>query len=117
MTVKRSTYRINKDGWWALKEILANGEEFNPDLSQTYSRGFAKFTGTLRGRKVNEGAGRLPQPFRRQFLESAVTYIVYSYETPIAWRTQNGEWHTPNTKYSVTTSKHQGNVFTAISQL
>lgn len=33
-------------------------------------------------------------------------YVVYSYGTPIAWRT-NEAWYVVSQKFSVTTSKHQ----------
>ena len=35
-------------------------------------------------------------------------FILYSYKTPIAWRTSSGEVVVPPVRYSVTTSKHQG---------
>src|SRR5687768_2943852 len=41
-------------------------------------------------------------------------YVVYSYDTPIAWLTY-GMWHMPDKKYSVSTSKHQGKISTALS--
>ena len=37
-----------------------------------------------------------------------IDYVVFSYDTPIAWHLANGDWVRPNRKYSVTTSKHQG---------
>jgi len=37
-------------------------------------------------------------------------YVIFSYSTPIAYRA-NGEWYIPTTKYSVTTSKHQGKLY------
>lgn len=37
-----------------------------------------------------------------------IEYVVYSYGTPIAYRTQDGNWTIPDAKYSVTTSMHQG---------
>ena len=44
-----------------------------------------------------------------------IDYVVYSYGTPIAYRTAAGEWTIPSAKYSVTTSKHQGTTRYAIS--
>jgi hypothetical protein len=35
------------------------------------------------------------------------TYVVFSYNTPIAWFYQGG-WELDSRRYSVTTSKHQG---------
>lgn len=98
-------YSVNADSWTVLLDILRNDVEFNNDLA------------SLRGRKQSYGAGRMTNPERRAFLESAVSYVIYSYETPIAWRTQDGAWHVPDTRYSVTTSKHQGKVRTALQVL
>lgn len=38
-------------------------------------------------------------------------YVVYSYETPIAWWTPGRGWTKPNIRYSLTTSHHQGRVY------
>lgn len=46
----------------------------------------------------------------------ALTYVVYSYQTPIAWHTDDLGWTIPDTKYSVTTSNHQGVVRRAIRE-
>lgn len=43
-------------------------------------------------------------------------YVIYSYSTPIAWRTVDG-WVVPDDKFSVTTSKHQSTVRYAISMV
>jgi hypothetical protein len=40
-----------------------------------------------------------------------ITYAVYSYNTPIAWVTQDGTVHKVAQKFSVTTSKHQGKLY------
>lgn len=42
-------------------------------------------------------------------------YVVYSYDTPIAWRSgSTGWWWIPDTRYSVTTSRHQSKIRTAL---
>lgn len=52
--------------------------------------------------------GKLPEPYRSQIYESpGLVYVVYSYQTPIAWVTSDGKTHIPDVKYSVTTTKHQ----------
>lgn len=116
---KRATYGVNKDGWWVLRTILENLEEFNPDSA------------TLRGRKMiepftNYSTGQLPDSERAKMRDSIVSYVVYSYRTPIAYRrvadwnrngTANYEWIVPDVRYSVTTSKHQGRVRPAIAQI
>ena len=54
--------------------------------------------------------GQLPHTFQRDLLYKISigyeVYVVFSYVTPIAWYCA-GEWTIPETKYSVTTSKHQ----------
>lgn len=40
-----------------------------------------------------------------------VDYIVWSYSTPIAWHKTDGTWHVVDQKFSLTTSKHQGNLY------
>jgi hypothetical protein len=52
--------------------------------------------------------GKLPEPYRSQIYGSpGLVYVVYSYQTPIAWVTSDGKTHIPDVKYSVTTTKHQ----------
>lgn len=55
--------------------------------------------------------GRLPHDERQRFPmgngPKGVAYIVYSYSTPIAWVTNDGEIVVPDVKYSVTTSRQQ----------
>lgn len=115
---KRATYGVNKDGWWKLRTILENLDEFNPDSA------------TLRGRRIENidvfTVGEMPEPYRSEMNESVVTYVVYSYRTPIAYRriadwnrngTANYEWIVPDVRYSMTTSKHQGRVRPAIAEM
>ena len=45
-----------------------------------------------------------------------IDYVIYSYGTPIAYRA-NGEWITPDAKYSTTTSKHQGTIRYALGMI
>lgn len=59
--------------------------------------------------------GYLPREFHADVM--LATYVVMSYGTPIAWRNEDGTWSQPLTKYSVTTSKHQGTVRRAIDAL
>lgn len=42
-----------------------------------------------------------------------LAYVVTSYATPIAWCDINGVWTIPTTKYSATTTGHQGRVAVA----
>lgn len=68
-----------------------------------------------RGRNHIYGTGILPEQYRQQYVndcqhlaEGDEIYVVLSYATPIAWWTLHSGWVRPETKYSVTTSKHQG---------
>lgn len=100
----RAAYGVNSH-WRKLLEILV-GEprEFNPDSA------------TLRGRFTKSViVGRLPGEYSA--LASHADYVIYSYSTPIAWRdSEDGKWYLPHIRYSVTTSKQQSRVLTALSQ-
>lgn len=77
-----------------IAKAIANGEDF-----ETH--------GALSGRSgrfTAWSAGRLPSQYVDGFLAS--DYALFSYATPIAYRT-NGEWVVPEVRYSVTTSRHQ----------
>ena len=58
--------------------------------------------------------GQLPIEFEQQLKLDKPNFIVYSYNTPIAWHSDKG-WFIPEVKYSVTTSKHQGYVRRAVA--
>lgn len=55
--------------------------------------------------------GRMPSPWEEIYKASrdlgVITYVVMSYNTPIAWVTGGGEVHIPDVKYSPTTTRHQ----------
>ena len=73
--------------------------------------------GSLSGQPETYGArsyGYIPREHIPSLLDA--DYVIYSYATPIAWRTQ-GQWITPDVKYSVTTSKQQGVVRRALRYL
>lgn len=70
--------------------------------------------GTLKG--VNNpsqlSSGQLPAEWRGVFysaMDASDIYVVYSYQTPIAWYA-NGIWTMPDVRYSVTTSRHQSSL-------
>jgi len=79
-------------------------------------------SGNLRTESFGAGSGlsvgQLPHAFRQHLnnQEDAIDHIVYSYDTPIAWREAHHDletndithrWVMPKTKYSRTTSRHQ----------
>ena len=125
MSTKRRTYRVNSDMWTVLSDILcATPDEFNTDSA------------SLRGRTIHNGvdiygSGRMTgtdlDTFRGHRQAGALDYVIYSYGTPIAYRIAYAhpqyhgrteyKWIVPSTRYSVTTSKHQGKVRTALSQI
>lgn len=90
-------------GWWRVRDAIADGQAFSNS------------TGSFAGRPgPASGTGRLP----REYIESArkASYVVYSYNTPIAWRTE-GNWAVPWISYSVTTSSHQSIARTATANI
>jgi hypothetical protein len=72
--------------------------------------------GSLRGAPQAEAtyAGWLAHKYLASYRDA--DYVIWSYQTPIAWRTQ-GQWIQPADKYSVTTSKQQGTVRRALRML
>ena len=72
-------------------------------------------SGALRGEAfpLFIGTGRMPDSDAAKLRAARIDYVVYSYGTPIAYRV-NGEWVTPDAKYSVTTSKHQSTISYAL---
>lgn len=81
-------------------------------------------SGSFRGSKPTPGIlpylGRLSadeaQALRDDCHDLGLVYVVYSYDTPIAWCYNDGEGgvntHIVNQSFSVTTSRHQGFVRT-----
>lgn len=60
------------------------------------------------------GTDRLPEEWRKQLRDAIVVcsdpvFVVYSYNTPIAWYA-NGEWTIPDVSYSPVTSRQQSKV-------
>lgn len=99
---KRHTTR---DGWWEFIPTLRNREDF-------------KTGGALRGTRGVEylpRSSQLPSEYGKGALESV--YAVWSYETPIAWANPDGTWTVPDVKYSVTTSRHQSKIRTAVDNI
>lgn len=93
-------------GWWRIRNAIKAGDAF-----ENSSR-------TFRGYPVNcEPAqilrGELADGYWDAIQLGRPDYVVWSYETPIAWRV-GGCWVTPDVDYSPTTRYHQGQVNTAI---
>lgn len=83
-------------------------------------QGFASHTGNFSGMWGGKGTtGRLPEPWRSKFLaaiSASGTYVVLSYDTPIAWWDATTGWVIPDVKYSPTTSRHQSIVRLAVGR-
>lgn len=100
--------------------LKVNGSwtQFTPYLRDRMP--FNKY-GNLYGRTYLLRTGILPHEhaitLRVLYTDSRLAYVVYSYDTPIAWRDTDGNWTVPDVKYSTTTSKHQGRIGMAVSQL
>lgn len=58
--------------------------------------------------------GDLPDEYKAEFYGAKIAYVVYSFKTPIAWQTEDGEWVIPAHKYSVTTTQQQNLVRRAL---
>ena len=59
--------------------------------------------------------GRLPRELSPNLRNLETDFTVYSYNTPIAWRTTSGHWEVPNVSYSRTTHRHQSAIRNALS--
>ena len=73
----------------------------------------------LSGSTYSQGCGRLNlkelDKFINELTDDRIIYFVYSYGTPIAWRTAEG-WYVVEQKFSPTTSKHQNYTRRAIAE-
>lgn len=99
--IKRMTTR---QGWQAYVPVLAAKQPFAT-------------SGALWGSATVRGTGRLPADWRRLY-ETGADYTVFSYQTPIAWhRPADDLWIIPDASYSVTTSRHQSLIGTAVSAI
>lgn len=87
---------MNRVGNHEAHAYIARHEEFT---SHTKS-----FRGVVERRNAWSSVGMLP-PSMKHGLDDAI-YVVYSYNTPIAWFS-GGTWYYPEVKYSRTTTHHQ----------
>ena len=86
-------------------------------------RNFRTATNSHRGENIRHGVTpylpehtQLPAEWQDCYLHSGAQYVVWSYDTPIAWWTpvseggdpDNHGWTIPDVSYSVTTSRYQG---------
>lgn len=97
---------INRTGWWTFRDVLAKRQAFRTH-------------GSLRGDPDTFDTGRLPEPWRTEYnnRRAFIDYTVRSYATPIAWHDTERGWIAPDVSYSVTTSKSQSRIATAVAAL
>jgi hypothetical protein len=78
---------------------IASRKEFTASALSGYHTNYTPQAGRLNGEeysKLTEASAR-----------GKFVYVVYSYGTPIALCTEEGNWHLVEQKFSPTTSKHQ----------
>ena len=120
----RKTFRVNADPIDVLVDILVGTpEDFNLDKD--------KLRGRIDSRPM---AGRLNgveyDTFMANRIQGRITYVIYSYNTPIAWRvydraTFGGKpgpdweqhWVMPKGFGTTTTAKHMNKVRAALSRI
>lgn len=91
-----------RDPWWRYARMLDSRSPFQTHGGLHGSPGAARTY------------GQLPLE-RRHGVNGAehAEYVVYSYDTPIAWFV-GGAWYQPDEKYSYTTSRHQEKIRSAL---
>ena len=73
-------------------------------------------THSFRGRaEPTYSSGRLPRQLTPSLRNIETDFTVYSYGTPIAWRSTEGHWEVPRINYSRTTQRHQSAIRRALS--
>jgi hypothetical protein len=103
----RRVHRISGRCWQTVGRMLAERARWSTH-------------GSLRGEPVTDGSidhGRLPADWSRTLTarRHLVDYVIRSYATPIAWHDLEAGWIIPAEHYSVTTSKHQSLIRSAVS--
>lgn len=90
-------------------ELMAQG---NPARAGGRSGGRHNFAGIA---SPPYSLGRLPSDLNPRRRNVETDYTVFSYSTPIAWRTTQGHWEVPRVNYSRTTQRHQSAIRRALS--
>jgi hypothetical protein len=97
-------YQTNKKGMVEMRRVRNRDAAYSIAAFET----FKNSTGSFSGGWEFKGTGILPTEYQSQAYAARYGYFVYSYDTPIAWYVNGEGWTEPDTKYSVTTTKHQG---------
>jgi len=117
---------VNDDGFHVHHITQRDREALDEALSAraAFANGRANFRGSPF--PITVLAGQLPEiwmnALRRYAVDGRLLYIVYSFQTPIAWEVRippNDEtaWHVPHVRYSFTTSRHQRSIIAALTRL
>ena len=100
-----------KSGWWEYVPVLREYKPFDT-------------SGSLKGRVGDDDYswGRLTDDelaaFKDAYYARKLQYVVYSYSTPIAWKSSDdAEWYVSESHYSETTTKQQNKIAVAISKI
>jgi hypothetical protein len=96
-------------GWWRVRDAIKYGMQF-----ENSSRTFRGSPVTCEPSQILRG--ELADGYWDAMQLGRPDYVVWSYETPIAWRV-GGCWVTPDENYSPTTCYHQSQINTAICAL
>jgi len=102
-----------------MKTTKINGHKAAPYIAQridfTSHGALSSRTYTSDDFAPNYYGGQLPREHLDALIaahKAGTVYVVFSYETPIAWYSYATEtWTIPNVKYSITTTQHQGRVY------
>lgn len=104
MSENTSPIRLQARGIWTqFTEPLRNRLQFATNGALTGVQGAPRTYGHL--------------PVKYRYSAAKADYVVYSYDTPIAWHTADEGWVQPFVYYTPTTTKHQGKIRTALSVL
>lgn len=95
--------RIKKMAQHETPGPISRREEFNA----------SNFTGRVVNGLSNWDSGRLTGSTLDQFRKdcTSITYVVYSYATPIAWYCERGWYTVPDRFSQITSSKHQSRLY------
>ncbi len=104
--------------WMELEDILSKQDEFR-NSSKSF-RGETWSHGAFNNSVVPH-PGRMDEAERLLLVSDSerhgLTYVVWSYATPIAWRRSDGFWRVTDRNYSRTTACHLSPLRTAIDTI
>ncbi|AXH68943.1 hypothetical protein SEA_COMRADE_260 [Streptomyces phage Comrade] len=101
--VKLGMYGKGRTSWIDFRDVITAFEPFE-------TSGAFHGTPVPKGDGVYIHMGQMPTDERDNFraVGPDITYVVYSYVTPIAWHVDGAGWFRTNAGHSNTTKKHMG---------